>query len=149
METVYYEDVKLNHKISIGEYYVDKEEMIEFAKKWDAKPFHIDEELAKSYPNGGLFAPLTYTMAIVSRLGSISERSLIAYIAGLELERVQIANPVRPGDRLIVTEEHLDKRESHTHPDRGIVRTLTEVKNQNDELCIDILSLALVSKRPG
>jgi acyl dehydratase len=65
LEVLYYEDIKLNHKISIGEYYVDKEEMIEFAKKWDARPFHIDEESAKSHPNGGLFVPLIYTMAIV------------------------------------------------------------------------------------
>lgn len=149
MEVVYYEDIELNHKISIGEYYVDKEEMIEFAKKWDARPFHIDEESAKSHPNGGMFAPLIYTMAIVTRLRSTRESYLIAYVAGLGFEQVQVFNPVRPGDRLVVTEEQLDKRESSTNPARGIVRTLNEVKNQNDEPCVSIVSLALVAKRPG
>lgn len=148
METIYYEDIKLNHKISIGEYYVDKEEMIEFSKKWDARSFHIDEESAKFHPTGGLFAPLIYTMCIVTRLSSTSENSLIAYLAGLGMEGVQIVNPVRPGDRLVVTEEHTDKRESRTSPDRGIVRILNEVKNQNDELCVSMVSVALVSKRP-
>jgi acyl dehydratase len=149
MEIVYYEDIELHKRISIGEYYVDKEEMIEFSKKWDAKPFHIDEELAKSYPTGGLIAPLTYTLSIISRLGSISERAIIAFLAILEMERFQILNPVRPGDRLIVTEEHLDKRESRTRPDRGIVRILNEVKNQNGELCVSVVSVVLVSKRPA
>ncbi|MFC1925680.1 MaoC/PaaZ C-terminal domain-containing protein [Chloroflexota bacterium] len=149
MGLVYYEDIELNHKISIGEYYVDKEEMIEFSKKWDVRPFHIDEESAKSHPNGGLFAPLTYTMAIVTRLRSIRETPLIAYLAGLGFEKVQVFKPVRPGDRLVVTEEQLEKRKSRTNPARGIVRTLNEVKNQNDELCVSLVSLALVSKRPG
>ena len=148
MEIVYYEDIELRHKINIGEYYVDKEEMIEFSKKWDAKPFHVDEELAKSYPTGGLIAPLTYTLSIISRLGSITEKARIAFLAIVEMERARILNPVRPGDQLVVTEEHIDKRESRTRPDRGIVRTINEVRNQNDDLCVSIVSLALVSKRP-
>lgn len=149
MEIVYYEDIELHQKSIRGEHYVDKEEMIEFAKKWDARPFHIDEESAKSHPSGGLFAPLTYTMSVMSRLASISERYIIAHLAALELERVQIVNPVRPGDQLTVTEEYVDKRESSTHPDRGILRTLVEVKNQNDELCLSAISLTLVAKRPA
>ena len=148
MEIVYYEDIELNQKIILGEYYVDKEAMIEFAKQWDVRPFHIDEELAKSYPAGGLFAPLIYTMAIVSRLRSIYEKSSIVYLAGLKVEEVQTFIPVYPGDRLFVTEEQLDKWESRTRPDRGILRTLNEVKNQNNELCISQVSLALVAKRP-
>ncbi len=148
MKIIYYEDIELNKKTIIGEYLVDKEEMIEFAKKWDAKPFHVDEELAKSYPAGGLTAPLTYTLSIVSRLGSLSERFRIAALAIMEMERAQILNPVRPGDKLVVTEEHLEKRESRTRPDRGILHTRNEVKNQNDELCVSIVSVILVAKRP-
>lgn len=149
MEIVYYEDVELNKKTNLGEYYVDKQEMIEFSKKWDAKPFHVDEELAKSYPTRGLIAPLTYTLSVISRLGSISERARIAFLALLEMERFRVFNPVRPGDRLIVTEEHLEKRQSRTNPDRGIIRTRNEVLNQDGELCVSIVSVALVAKRPG
>jgi len=149
LEIVYYEDIELHKKVSIGEHYVDKEEMVEFSKKWDAKPFHVDEELAKSYPVGGLIAPLTYTLSVISRLGSISERARVAFLAILEMERFQIFNPVRPGDRLVVTEEHLDKRESRTNSDRGIVRTRNEVNNQNGQVCVSVVSVALVAKRPA
>ena len=148
MEIIYYEDLELHKKLNVGNYHVDKEEMIEFAKKWDAKPFHIDEELAKSYPSGGLIAPLTYTMSIMSRLGSISERSVLAYLAALEVERLKIINPVRPGDQLFITEEYIDKRESRTRSDCGIVRILYEVRKQNDDLCISSIFLTLVAKRP-
>lgn len=148
MGIIYYEDIELHQKVRIGEYYVDKEEMIEFAKKWDAKPFHVDEELAKSYPSCGLIAPLTYTLSIMSRLSAISERPIIAHLAALDVERIQIINPVRPGDQLTLIEEYIDKRESRTRPDCGILRILGEVKNQNDELCLSAVSLCMVSKRP-
>lgn len=148
MEIVYYEDVELHQSSIVGEYYVDKEEMLEFAKKWDRQPFHIDEELAQSYPFGGLIASSSYTMAIVSRVASIAERPRMAILAGLEYERVQIPNPVRPDDQLVVTAEHIDKRESKTKPDRGIVRTLVEVKNKNDELVFSAVGVSLVAKRP-
>jgi acyl dehydratase len=123
--------------------------MVEFSRKWDAKPFHIDEELAKYYPVGGLIAPLTYTLSVISRLGSISERARIAFLAILEMERCQILNPVRPGDQLTVTEEHLDKRESRTNSDRGIIRTRNEVNNQDGQVCVIVVSVALVAKRPA
>lgn len=147
MRIVYYEDIELNKKIVIGEHYVDKEEMVEFSRKWDAKPFHIDEELAKSYPVGGLIAPLTYTLSVISRLGSISESDRIAFLAILEMERFQIFNPVHPGDKLTVTEEHLDKRESRANSDRGIVRTRSEVVNQNGQVCVSVVSVTLVARR--
>jgi acyl dehydratase len=148
LEIVYYEDLEPRKKLKVGDYHVDKEEMIEFAKKWDAKPFHIDEDLAKSYPSGGLIAPLTYIMSIMSRLGSISERPVLAYLAALEIERLQIVTPVRPGDQLFITEEYIDKRQSRNRSDCGIIRILYEVKNQNDDLCISSVFLSLVAKRP-
>ncbi len=124
MEIIYYEDIVLNNKFSIGGHYVDKEEMLDFASKWDSLPFHIDEELAKSYPAGGLIAPASYTMAIITRLGAVSERPRTAVLAGLEFDDVKILKAVRPGDKLAVTKEHIHKRESRTRPDCGIVRTL-------------------------
>ena len=87
-------------------------------------------------------------MMIVTSYGA-SEGIMMGLKAGLGLEQVQTFTPVRPGDRLVVTEEQLDKWESRTRPDRGIVRILNEVKNQNNELCVNLVSLALVFKRPA
>lgn len=146
---MYYEDIELHQRSIVGEHYVDKEEMLEFASKWDRQPFHIDEELAKSYPFGGLIAPLTYTLCVISRLYSITKQPRLAVLAGFGYERVEILNPVRPDDKLMVIKEYIDKRESNTDADRGIVRILTEVKNQNDELCLSTVGTALVAKKPS
>lgn len=149
LEIIYFEDIELNKKTGIGEHYVDKEKMVGFSREWDAKPFHVDEELAKTYPVGGLIAPLTYTLSVISRLGAISERARIAFLAILEMESCRIFNPVRPGDQLLVTEEHLEKRESSANSGRGIVRTRNEIKNQDGQVCVSVVSVALVAKRPA
>ena len=43
MEIEYYEDIELHQKIVVGEYTANRDEMIEFAKKWGPQPYHIDE----------------------------------------------------------------------------------------------------------
>ena len=88
-------------------------------------------------------------MSVISRVYSITKQPRLAVLAGLGYERVQIVNPVRPGNQLMVIEEYIDKRESSTDADRGIVRILTEVKNQNDVICLSTIGNALVAKRPS
>ena len=55
-ETIYYEDVVPGAKNRIGSYHVTQEEIIEYSRKWNPLPFHIDEEAAKQSIFGGLIA---------------------------------------------------------------------------------------------
>ncbi len=48
MEITYFEDIPLNEKETVGQYTVTKEEMVDFARKWDPLPMHIDEHAAES-----------------------------------------------------------------------------------------------------
>jgi acyl dehydratase len=54
---------------------------------------------------------------------------------------------VRPGDHLTVTAQWLEKRESRTKPDRGIVRSSVDVRNQRDETVLSYTSAIMVVKR--
>ena len=147
MELLYFEDIEIGEKKVLGEHYVDKDEIIEFAKKWDPQPFHVDEEMAKTHPFGGLIASANYTLCIITLLAQMQETPDVANLGLLEYERVKILNPVRPGDQLTVLAEHIDKRESQTKPDRGILRTLVEVRNQNDELNLSYIAVVMIAKR--
>ncbi len=147
MELLYFEDIEIGEKKVLGEHYVDKDEIIEFAKKWDPQPFHVDEEVAKTHPFGGLTASANYTLCIITLLAQMQETPDVANLGLLEYERVKILNPVRPGDQLTVLAEHIDKRESQTKPDRGILRTLVEVRNQNDELNLSYIAVVMIAKR--
>ncbi|MCP4634411.1 MAG: acyl dehydratase, partial [candidate division Zixibacteria bacterium] len=147
MELAYFEDIEIGEKKILGEHYVDKDEIVEFAKKWDPQPFHIDEQIAKTYPFGGLIASSNYTLCIVTLLAVMQEKPVVAALGLLEYERVKILNPVRPGDRLTVSAERIEKRESNTKPDRGILRTQVEVRNQNNDFNLSYIATVMVAKR--
>jgi len=147
MELVYFEDIELNDKGVLGTHFVDKEEVIEFARKWDPQPFHIDEEAAKSLPSGGIIAPAIYTIGIINRLAT-EQDSVIVALAGFGWDEVRFPHPVYPGDTIAITGECVERRESESRPDAGIVTSLLEVRNQSDVLCLTFKSTFLVAKRP-
>ncbi len=148
MEIEYFEDIKLNQKKFLGEYVADKDEMIEYARKWDPQPFHIDEEAAKGYPYGQLTASSGFTMAIVTNLRATSENPRGAVLGMLEYEKVRFPKPVYPGDRLTVTSEPIEIRESKSYSDRGIVKAQVEIRNQNDEIVLSYSTVAMIAKQP-
>jgi acyl dehydratase len=148
MSTVYYEDIVVGDKTTVGSHQTDKSEIQDFARKWDRQPFHLDEEAAKSYPYGGIIAPAPYILSVVTRIITSPDIPKLAAIGLLEYEHVRILNPVRPGDLLTVTIEPIEKRELKSKSDRGIVRYQTDVKNQRNEVVLNYVSVCLIAKRP-
>ena len=147
MTMTYFEDFVLHQKRTGGEYIVSKEEMIEFAEKWDPQPYHIDDTKAKASIHGGVIASAVHTLAISFQLRHQIE-SDIAGVAGLELDEMLFPNPVRPGDRLSITIEYVERRESRKKPDRGIVTRVIEVRNQKDETVCKYKDVFLALKLP-
>jgi acyl dehydratase len=148
MSIVYYEDIVVGDKTTVGQHQTDKSEIQDFARKWDRQPFHLDEEAAKSYPYGGIIAPAPYILSVVTRVMTSPDIPKLAAIGLLEYEHVRILNPVRPGDLLTVTIEPIAKRESESRSDRGIVRYRTEVKNQRNEVVLSYVSASMIARRP-
>ena len=52
----WFEDMTFGDADTIGEYLADKTEMVDFARKWDPFPFHIDRAEAEQSIHGGLIA---------------------------------------------------------------------------------------------
>ena len=147
MTTTYFEDFVLHRKRTGGEYIVSKKEVIEFAKKWDPQPYHIDETKAEASIHGGVIASATHTLAISFLLRHQIEGN-VADVAGLELDEMQFPNPVRPGDILTVTIEYVERRDSRKKPDRGIVARVIEVRNQKAKTVCKYKDVFLALKRP-
>jgi len=72
----------------------------------------------------------------------------MADVAGLELDKIKFQHPVRPGDRLSITIEYVERRESRKKPDRGIVTRVIEVRNQRGETVCKYRDTFLALKRP-
>ena len=83
MEEVYFEDYEVGKKTTVGEYVVKKEEVIEFAKKWDPQPFHMDEQAANGSVYGGLTASGVHIMSIRTWLLHKSHKTKLALLGGL------------------------------------------------------------------
>lgn len=145
MEITYFEDIPLNEKETVGQYTVTKKEMVDFATKWDPLPMHIDEHAAESNKHGGLIAPACYTVSIaMSLLAQLKLRPASLGGAGWE---VQFPVPVRPGDRLSITSECIEKRESRSKSDRGVAHFTCTTHNQNGDVVLQLKSVILVEKR--
>lgn len=80
----------------------DTDAMLDYAKKYDPWPFHVDAEAAKQTSFGGLVASAGYTFSLWCRsVHTIIRTSEVewAFLGGYDL-RVKLLQPVRSGDRL-------------------------------------------------
>ena len=148
VERKYFEDIAIGQKDTAGEYPVGKEEVIEFAKKWDPQPFHVDEEKARLTQFGGIIASASHTMVISLWLLNRAGKG-IAAISGLGWDKMRLPNPVRPGDWLSLTMECIEKWESKHKIDRGILRHSVVVRNQDNVPVCTFETSTMIEKRPG
>ena len=144
MDTLYFEDIHVGQKIIVGKHPVDKEGMIEFARTWDPQFFHIDEAAAGEQ-HSGLLASSNYTMCVVTRVIGLNIH--IKTYGVMEYNSIKVHAPVRPGDVLTVSMEWVEKRASRSKPDRGVVLSRIEVRNQRDELALSYIASIMMMKR--
>ena len=144
----YLEDHHVGLVTTSGKTRVTKEEIIEFAQRWDPQPFHVDKEAARSSIYGGITACAAHIFAIACRLDAEMETKL-AGLAGLGFDEMRVHDPLRPGDTVHLTSECTDVRRSKTKPDRGIVKIRTKLFNQRNELVFSLLATTMVASRPA
>lgn len=143
----YWEDFKTGERKDIGSVVVDKDEVIEFASRYDPQPFHVDEAAARRSIYGGLIASGWHTCAMVMRLMCDSYLLESASLGSPGIENVRWLRPVRPGDRLTAYRTIEETRLSTSRPDRGIVKTLWEVENQKGELVLTMSGIQFFLRR--
>jgi acyl dehydratase len=149
LEILYFEDVVVNEKrTSSVTYTVEKKEIMEFAAAWDPRYFHVDEAEAKFSVFGGIVACSAHIFSILSWFSTHSERR-VASMAALAFDELRMHRPVRPGDTLSCSFTCLEKRESRSKPDRGIIRTAVSMTNGQDEEVFSAMVTTMVAKRSG
>jgi len=143
MDALYFEDIHVGEKVIVGTHAADRDGMIEFARRWDPQVFHIDEEAAAHH--NGLIASSNYTMCVVTKV--IGTNLHIKTYGVMEYNQIKVHAPVRPGDVLTVSMDWVEKRPSRSKPDRGVVLSRIEVRNQRDELALSYISSIMMMKR--
>jgi acyl dehydratase len=143
----YFEDYVVGTVHEFGSIAVEESEVIDFARRFDPQPFHIDPAAAKQSVFGGLIASGWHTAAMM--MGMIVEHYLAqsASLGSPGIDELRWLKPVRPGDTLTARVTVLESRRSRSKPDRGIVYSLIEVLNQHQEMVMTLKALNLIRCR--
>ncbi|EMA49331.1 MULTISPECIES: MaoC family dehydratase [Halococcus] len=140
-----FEDVAVGETREFGSRDVTREEIVEFAGRYDPQPFHTDATAAGESMFGGLIASGWHTAAMTMELLVTNVFEGSAATGAVGVDELRWPNPVRPGDTLSVRTEVLD---TESWSDRlGLVRSETTTENQDDETVMSMVGLVLYERR--
>ena len=144
----YWEDFQVGETVELGPVDVTEQDVLEFARRFDPQPFHVDPVAAKDSPFGGLIASGWHTTALF--MGMFVRGILLdsASQGSPGVDGIRWLAPVRPGDRLRGRVTVTDVQPSSTNPTRGTVYTTNEVFNQDDELVMTLQARGFFARRP-
>ena len=110
-------------------------------------PLHSDTNYCKDQKYGKIVVcgPLVISLVVGMTVSDISGMA----IANLDYEKITHDGPVFIGDTLYAQTEILDKRESKSKPDRGIIYVETKAFNQDEDLVLTLRRHVLVPKKRG
>jgi len=108
-------------------------------------PMHFDTEYAKHSEFGRCIVASPFTVALMVGM-SVSDVSQKA-IANLGWKEIKLTHPLFAGDTLSAESEVLDKRESKSRPNAGIVSVRTRGFNQAGTLVCEFDRTMLIAKR--
>lgn len=111
-------------------------------------PIHLDAEYARTTIHGERLMNSLYTLALIGAF-HVPELTMGTTLGNLGYEEVRFPAPVFHGDTLRGTTTILDKRESKSRDDSGIVWFGHQGFNQRDQLVMTCTRTGLMLKRPA
>lgn len=108
-------------------------------------PLHFDAEYAKASEFGRCIvcSPLTVALLVGMSVTDVSQKA----IANLGWKEIRMTAPLFAGDTLYGESAVLDKRESKSRPDAGVVTVSTTGRNQDGKVVCTFERTILVAKR--
>ena len=145
---LYFEDFPAGRVDESAARTITREEMVEFARKYDPQPFHLDDEAAKKSIYGGLIGSGWLTVSVMMRLLWDTILKDTRSLGSPGSDEVRWLKPVRPGDTLRARFTVVEAIPSRSKPDRGVVKTFTEILNQHGEVVMTMRGLGMFGRRP-
>lgn len=112
----------------------------------NTQPLHLDAEFSKQTQFGQQLVNGVFTMGLVVGL-SVPELTEGTIVANLGYDKVVHPNPVFHGDTITAESEVLEKRESSSKPDRGIVRIKQTGRKQDGSIVVELERTVMFLKR--
>jgi len=145
----YWDDIKAGDVVELGSRTMEKERMLSFAREFDPQPFHADESAAKASIWGGLIASGWHTGSVLMRLFYEGFLKDTASLGSPGIDELRWLKPVRPGDTLSARLTVTEAAPSRSKPDRGIIRSVMELRNQHGEVVMTTSGVNFFLRRPA
>ena len=118
------------------------------AMTYNSQPLHIDAEAARASEFGQILVNSTFTFALCIGL-SVGDTTVGTLVANLGFDKVVTPKPTFIGDTLTCHSEVIDRRESRSRPEAGIVTFRHWLTNQRGEEALSCTRTALIKRRPS
>ncbi|NMW31355.1 MaoC family dehydratase [Altererythrobacter sp. RZ02] len=145
---LYFEDLEIGSTQKFGHYEVTREEVIEFAGKYDPQAFHLDDDAAAATHFGRLSASgwhtCSMTMAMMVANMKVNKQ---AGLGSPGVDQLRWKKPVYPGDTLRVETTLIEKRRSKSRPEMGIFKSTQKTINQDGDVVLEMTSNGLIQVR--
>jgi acyl dehydratase len=140
-----FEDFPVGSRFISASQRISKDEMIEFARRYDPQSFHTEADASNNLL-GGLAASGWQTAAVSMRL-FIDVMQVHGGIIGRAIDELRWPAAVHPGDSLRVEIEILEARSSVSKPGYGLIRYRSLTKNQEEKVVQSFVALAILPAR--
>lgn len=147
-EKVWFEDFTEGERFAFGAYPLRGEEIVDFARKFDPEPFHLDEAKAVALGWGGLIASGLHMSSILRRLSKDAFPNVQTVISP-GWDEVRWLAPGRAGDTLSAISAVIGARPLNSRPGEGALKMQNEISNQDGVLLMTAITNWFVRCRPA
>ncbi len=144
-DPIYYEDAQGDDLVS-RPYRIDRDDVRDFAQRWDPLPIHLDDAAARAAGFPGMTASGTHLLAIKHRL--LHEFGFAdTVIASFGFDEVRFRAPGLPGDEVTAHLKWVERRESRSRPGCGIARHYVELRRADGTVLLSLFDTILMRRR--
>lgn len=158
LDSLWFEDRRPGETIDLGQYTFERDDIIQFARQFDPQPFHLDDAAAAASLFGRLAASGWHTVAIMGKL-FVAERQrreaevrakglpVATYGPSPGFRNLKWLKPVLVGDTLEYRTKVTEQQVLRSRPDRGILHSRTQARNQRGEVVYSYDGMILAERR--
>jgi acyl dehydratase len=148
MTGIFYEDLVVGalFQHSTGRTVTETDNILFCALTLNTQPLHINADFAAKTEFGQRIVNGLFTLGLVVGL-SVSELTAGTIVANLGYDKVTHPNPLFHGDTVYAESQVLDKRESASRPECGIVRLKQTGRKQDGTVVVEFERTVMFLKR--
>ena len=146
----YYDELEVGARLKhgFGRTITEMDNVLFSSLTMNTQPLHLNEDFASKTEFGQRIVNGLFSLALVVGM-TVEDLTAGTIIANLGYENVRHTHPLFHGDTIYVETEIINRRESKSRPDCGIVTMKHQAHNQDGVLCVEVTRSALFLKRPA